>query len=441
MLCVKPADEALEHVNFYLSNRSSLQHSLSMCQEGQVPGFSRETTSSSATNLVDINFQWIDNSADARVAISAIAQHETYFLDTEFHREKTYFPQLALIQIAAGSDIYLFDPLRIDVDDFQPLFNGDHTCVLHAAQQDLDVLSQSIGAIPSRILDTQLLAGFLGYTQPSLASLLQSFLKVVVPKGDRLTDWLRRPLTRDQLNYAASDVAYLAELLELILQRLEEKGRTQWAIEACEELRMKKTGPQSPDDAWLRVKDIRTVKGRARWVAQSVARWREERAMSLDIPPRHVLSDIAILGIAQRAPRTADDLVQCRGVDARHANGQQGLALLSAIKDGVAAASQGELSFPSNDSDDLDKSMRPAATLVSAWVTELARTAELDAGLLGTRRDINELLSGLPHARLRHGWRAEIVGNDIEDLISGRKALTFSKNDGEIGLRLVDSAP
>lgn len=345
------------------------------------------------------------------------------------------------MQVAAGSEIYIFDPLRIDVSLFVDLFNSDKTCVLHAAQQDLDVLSQSVGAIPSRILDTQLLAGFLGFSQPSLASLLQSFLKVTVPKGDRLTDWLRRPLTRDQLNYAASDVAYLEELLQLISERLESKGRTQWAFEACEELRQRKTGPQSPDDAWLRVKDIRTLKGRSRWVAQSVSRWREERAMSLDIPPRHVLSDIAILGIAQRAPRTADDLVQCRGVDARHANGQHGSALLSAIKRGVEAASQGELSFPSSDTDDLDKSMRPAATLVSAWVTELARTAELDAGLLGTRRDINELLSGLPAARLRHGWRAEIVGNDIEDLISGRKALTFSRNDGEIGLRMIDSAP
>ena len=403
-----------------------------------MPGFSRDTTSSSATSPTDIDYLWIDTTAHAISAISEISQHDHYFLDTEFHREKTYFPQLALVQIAAGDRVYIIDPLSIDVSAFSPLFESDNTCVLHAAQQDLDVLSQSVGVIPSRILDTQLLAGFLGYTQPSLASLLQSFLKVTVPKGDRLTDWLRRPLTRDQLNYAASDVVYLPQLLEEILERLNSKGRADWAFEACEELRQKKTGPQNPEDAWLRVKDIRTVKGRARWVAQSVSHWREERAMRLDIPPRHVLSDIAILGIAQRSPRTADELLQCRGVDNRHANGQHGQALLEAIKRGVAASSQGELSFPSNDNDDLDKTMRPAATLVSAWITELARTSELDAGLLGTRRDINELLAGVPSARLRHGWRAEIVGNDIEDLVSGRKALTFARNGAEIGLQLVE---
>lgn len=405
-----------------------------------MPGFSRDTPSSSATNPVDIDYIWVDSNHDVAQLITELLTVDFYYLDTEFHREKTYFPQLALIQIAASGKIYVIDPLTIDLDHFHALFESSAVCVMHAAQQDLDVLAQSVGSVPTRILDTQLLAGFLGYTQPSLASLLQTFLKITVPKGDRLTDWLRRPLTRDQLSYAASDVAYLEELLSLLVARLEEKGRTQWAHDACEELRQKKTGPQPPEDAWLRVKDVRTLKGRARWIAQSVAMWREERAMSLDIPPRHVLSDIAMLGIAQRAPRTTEDLLHCRGVDNRHANGAQGRALLDAIQRGVDNSSQGDLSFPSSDTDDLDKSLRSAATLVSAWITELARNSELDAGLLGTRRDINDLLSGVPGARLRHGWRAEIVGNDIEDLVSGRKALTFMQNGPDIGLRLVDVA-
>ena len=403
-----------------------------------MPGFSRDTTSSSATNQVDIDYTWVDSNQEIVRALSEVSGVEYYYLDTEFHREKTYFPQLALIQIAARQRVYVIDPLTIDLDHFHTLFQSDSVCVMHAAQQDLDVMSQSIGSIPSQILDTQLLAGFLGYSQPSLASLLQTFLKVTVPKGDRLTDWLRRPLTRDQLSYAASDVAYLEELLGLLMARLDDKGRTQWAKDACEELRTKKTGPQPAEDAWLRVKDVRTLKGRARWVAQSVAMWREERAMDLDIPPRHVLSDIAVLGVAQRAPRSPDDLLQCRGVDNRHVNGATGKALLASIASGVESAKQGDLSFPSSDTDDLDKSLRSAATLVSAWITELARQSELDAGLLGTRKDINELLSGVPAARLRHGWRADIVGRDIEDLVSGHKALTFTQNGPEMGLRLVD---
>ena len=393
------------------------------------------------TDRLEITYDWIDSDKDLIDFTQEALSESHFYLDTEFHREKTYFPQLALVQIATSRRIVIIDPLMVDMKLLRPLFDGPGMCVLHAAQQDLDVMAQSCGYIPSRMLDTQLCAGFLGYSQPSLASLLQSYLKVIVPKGDRLTDWLRRPLTKDQLTYAASDVAYLAEMSSIIFNELEERGRMQWAIDACEELRVRPTGPNPPEDAWLRVKDVRTLKGRSRWVAQAIAEWRENRAMDLDLPPRHVLSDIAILGIAQKAPRTADDMLQSRGVDHRHVNGPQGRALLEAVQLGIENSGQGELSFPSHDGDDLDKSMRPAATLVSAWVTELARQSNLDAGLLGTRKDINDLLGGAPGARMSEGWRAEIVGRDIEDLVAGRKALTFTKENGGNGLRLVDVTP
>ncbi len=393
------------------------------------------------TDRPEITYDWIDSDKDLIEFTQEALTESHFYLDTEFHREKTYFPQLALVQIATSQRIVIIDPLMVDMKLLRPLFDGPGMCVLHAAQQDLDVMAQSCGYIPSRMLDTQLCAGFLGYSQPSLASLLQSYLKVIVPKGDRLTDWLRRPLTKDQLTYAASDVAYLPEMSTIIFNELEARGRMQWAIDACEELRIRPTGPNPPEDAWLRVKDVRTLKGRSRWVAQAIAEWRENRAMDLDLPPRHVLSDIAILGIAQKAPRTADDMLQSRGVDNRHVNGQQGRALLEAVQLGIERSSDGELSFPSHDGDDLDKSMRPAATLVSAWVTELARQSNLDAGLLGTRKDINDLLGGASDARMSEGWRADIVGRDIEDLVAGRKALTFTKENGGNGLRLVDVTP
>ena len=390
------------------------------------------------TAQAELTFTWIENDADLDKCFSYVLDFPEYFLDTEFHREKTYYPQLALVQICAGGQIFLIDPLMVSADKFFKLFDGDGICVMHAAQQDLDVLSQSVGCVPRKIFDTQLASGFLGYTQPSLSSLAQSLIKVTVPKGDRLSDWLRRPLSQDQLQYAASDVVYLPELNELICDQLLTLGRLQWAQAACEELRIKPTGPNTTDNAWLRVKDVRTLKGRARWLAQSVAQWREERAMSLDIPPRHVLSDIAILGIAQKAPRTTEEILKTRGVDQRHLNGAQGQALLEAIRKGIASAQEGDLFFPASETDDVDKSMKAAVTLVSAWIAELARQSSLDAGLLATRRDIVELLTELPEARLANGWRAEIVGHDIEDLISGRKGLTFRKSDNDRGLKLVD---
>jgi len=162
--------------------------------------------------------------------------------------------------------------------------------------------------------------------------------------------------------------------------------------------------------------------------------------MQLNIPPRHVLSDIAILGIAQKAPRSLEELSKCRGVDQRHLGGIHGEALLSAVTSGIHSSQGSDLSFPTNDNDDVDKSMRSAVTLVSAWIAELARQSSLDVGLLATRRDIVELLSGAPTARLSQGWRAEIVGRDITDLVSGKKALTFLGPDGGGGLQLVEVA-
>lgn len=385
--------------------------------------------------------EWVDSDGLLREFVGYAMGHREYFIDTEFHREKTYFPRLALIQIGVGERIALIDPVAVDTSLLRPLFESDSLAVFHAAQQDLDVMTQSMGFIPSRIFDTQLAAGFVGYSSPSLVNLAASLLRVTVPKGDRLTDWLRRPLTNDQRNYAASDVVHLPELMRLINEDLERRGRTQWSVEACEELRTRPVGPTDPDEAWLRVKDIRTVKGKSRWVAQSVARWREERAMSLDIPPRHVMSDIALLSVAQRCPRNAEELSSCRGIDGRLTHGNLADALLNSVRAGLAKAETGDLAFPAPEGEDLEKSMRPAVTLVGVWVAELARQSDLDPTLLGTRKDIVDLLAGAPGARLAEGWRADILGRDVELLIKGRMALTFRSEGSEMGLAMVPVEP
>lgn len=381
--------------------------------------------------------EWIDDESALVDFVAHALNHDAYHIDTEFHREKTYFPRLALIQIAAGDRIALIDPLAVDAALLRPLFESDSLAVFHAAQQDLDVMTQSMGFVPSRIFDTQVAAGFMGFSSPSLVNLAASLLRVTVPKGDRLTDWLRRPLTNDQRNYAASDVVHLPELRRLISEDLERRGRTQWSVEACEELRTRPVGPVDPDDAWLRVKDVRTVKGKSRWVAQSVARWREERAMHLDIPPRHVMSDIALLSVAQRCPRSSDDLGSCRGLDGRLTHGNLADALLGAVRRGLEGSESGDLSFPAPEGEDLEKTMRPAVTLVGVWVAELARQSDLDPTLLGTRKDIVDLLAGNEGARLAQGWRADILGRDVELLIQGRMALTFRSEGDHIGLAMV----
>jgi ribonuclease D len=388
---------------------------------------------------VNDRIEWIDTDAALDDFVRFAVTHPAYYLDTEFHRERTYFPRIALVQIAVGDRLAIIDPLSVDISLLTPLLTSSSLAVLHAAQQDLDVLSHSCGAVPMRLFDTQLAAGFLGHSTPSLVSLLSTFLKTSLPKGDRLTDWLRRPLTEAQIIYAANDVVHLPDLENRIVSELEERGRTLWAVEACEELRTRPTGPGDPMNAWLRVKDVRGLRGQSRWVAQSLAKWRELRAQELDIPVRHVLSDIVIVSVSSRMPRTANELGHIRGLDDKLARGSVGTAILDAVADGIGRA-DGDLALPTSDGDDLEKSLRPAVTLISAWVNELARQQHIDPQLLATRSDIVDLLRNAPKARLMEGWRADIVGNDVEDLLHGRRALSFGPLDnGARGLRLVDT--
>lgn len=375
--------------------------------------------------------RWIGDQASFEAVVDTLIDQPRYALDTEFHRERTYYPKLALLQLAWPGDIVLVDPLALDMSSLRRLFAADTLAVLHAAQQDLDVLTHACGAVPTRMFDTQLAAGFTGYSTPSLSSLLQSELSVIASKGDRLTDWLRRPLTTDQQSYAASDVAHLLELHDRIVAKLERMGRLEWALEACEELRTRPTGAIDPEVAWLRLKDVRVLKARSRGIAQAVAAWRERRAAASDIPVRQVLPDLAILGIAQKHPTSQAELAQSRGVDERHSRGAISTEILAAVADGVRR----EVNVPILDVDELDRSLRPAVTLVSAWVSEVARTQRIDTALLATRADLVALLRGDADARLASGWRAELIGDGIKRLVEGSAGLTF---DGKGGLRLID---
>jgi ribonuclease D len=380
-----------------------------------------------------VTHRWVDAQHEFEELVDLLTTRPRYAIDTEFHRERTYYPKLALVQIKWDDEIVLVDPLAVDMSPLKRLFASPALAVFHAAQQDLDVLTHSVGCVPERMFDTQLAAGFTGYSTPSLLSLLHAELGVSASKGDRLTDWLRRPLTADQQHYAAGDVAHLLELHDRLTAKLSALGRLQWALDACEELRTRPTGAADPEQAWLKLKDVRVLKARARGVAQAVAAWRERRAAAVDVPVRQILPDLAILGIAQKHPSTPAELAQARGVEERHARGPLGQEILAAVREGLSR----EVDVPSPDGDDLDRSLRPAVTLVSAWVSEVARAERIDTALLATRSDLVALLRGDADARLASGWRAEILGDGVRSLVEGRAGLTF---DGKGGLKLIPTA-
>ncbi|MFI5045182.1 MAG: ribonuclease D [Acidimicrobiales bacterium] len=381
------------------------------------------------TTAIETPSTFIADDAQFASLIDRLVDKERYAVDTEFHRERTYFPQVALVQIADDEGVALIDALAVDLAPFARVLEGPGLAVMHAARQDMEVLDRACGIVPSRLVDTQLVAGFLGYTSPSLATLMERELKVRLPKADRLTDWLRRPLGSAQLAYAAADVSRLLELYDQLWARIEERGRAPWVLEACEELRTEYRGPRDPDEAWRRIKELRHLKGSTLAVAQAVASWRELRAIETDQTPRFVLSDLAVVSVASAAPTDIDELRSLRGIDGRNLRGGLGEDLLRVVKD-----SQGSVPtrVPTLSVPELSAELRPAVPLISAWVSQRSRELELETALLATRSDLEDLLRGVPEARLTHGWRAEIVGEPIRKLVAGEATLAFERSVGLI---------
>ncbi len=372
-------------------------------------------------------FDLIDDDGAFRRLVDRLRGARRYAVDTEFHRERTYFPQVAVVQLADEHGIAVVDALSVDLTPFADVLEGPGLAVMHAARQDLEVLERSCGTVPSRLVDTQIAAGFLGYTTPSLATLLERELGVRTAKADRLTDWLKRPLTPAQLEYAAADVAHLLELHDGLERRLKERGRTAWVDEACEEIRTEPRGPRDPDDAWRRIKEIRHLKGSSLSIAQAVAGWRERRAASSDLTPRFVMSDLGVVSVASSAPRSEDELRSLRGLDGRSLRNGTAEELLAIVDD---ARGRAPMRSTPNPVPELPAELRPALPLIAAWVSQQARDLDLETALLATRADLEALLRGAPDARLSTGWRAELVGEPIRRLLSGEAALVFERGRG-----------
>ncbi|HEX2850208.1 MAG TPA: HRDC domain-containing protein [Acidimicrobiales bacterium] len=377
--------------------------------------------------------RWVADPDSLRTLVAELCEQPVYGIDTEFHRERTYYPHLALVQIAWPGHVALVDPLAVDVAPLGEVFAGPRLAVAHAADQDLEVLDRACGTVPTRLFDTQVAAGFLGYSSPSLATLVERSLGTHLTKGDRLTDWTRRPLSDAQKRYAAADVDHLLALHARISSRLEEFGRLAWAEEECELLRERSHQPQDPETAWWRIKETRSLRGAARGVAQEVAAWRERRAAEVDRPPRTILPDLAILGIAHRQPTGAGELREMRGLDARHLRGGAADEVLAAVAAGLRLPREA-LRLPVVD--DLDRVLRPAVTLVSAWVAQLAHDLKIEAALLATRADLVAFLRGDPTARLANGWRSELLGRRVRQLVDGEAALAFRPGRGDLVLEV-----
>ncbi len=357
---------------------------------------------------------------------------DRYGLDTEFIRERTYYPKLALIQIAWADGLVLIDPLAVNVAPLAALFRReDALAIVHAASQDLEILLQEVDAIPAKMFDPQIAASFLGMSSPSLAKILAEMLEVQIDKGAQLTDWTRRPLPKDALRYAASDVEYLLALHDELEARLRNEGRLGWALEESERFRAVDRGPKDPLRAWWRLKGRARLRRRGQGVAQALCEWRLLTAREEDRPVKWILKDVAILGMAQRPPKDARALTKLRGVDAgqvkRRSNG-----ILGAVERGLSMSDE-DLCLPAPKPDRASGDIASIALLAMAWVSARSEETGVDGAILATRDEVQRWLRDDHDVRFLSGWRRELLGADLEAIKSGERAVTVAAD----GLALV----
>ena len=251
---------------------------------------------------------WIDRDPPMDELAGALADAPWIGIDTEFMRERTFFPKLCLVQISAPGGIWLIDSLKVRRFDplLAPLTAGHSSKILHAARQDLEALFLLTRKVVTPVFDTQIAAGCIGMkSQVGYAELVKTLLDVSIGKSQTRTDWARRPLSAAQLAYAAEDVVHLQEIAERLRERLEQLGRTQWAAEDCAQLANPELYDPQPAAAWKRLKGLAQLPPAARGAAMTLAVWRERLAREKDLPRSWILSDPGLFSLAQARPADA----------------------------------------------------------------------------------------------------------------------------------------
>ena len=372
------------------------------------------------------------------------AQGGRIAIDTEFVSERRYQALLCLIQVAVpdpaaerGVRTEVLDPLE-GSPDFSPLARvlADPLVevVMHAGRQDVAILRRTLETEVRNIFDTQVAAGFLGFgNQEGYESLVRKVLNVKLKGSEGFTRWDKRPLTPQQLEYAADDARLLLALGEELESLLEERGRLQWAREESRSLE-EISDERNVQRSYERLPRLGRLGEHARAVAFELAEWREEEARSADRAPGSVLPDQALVELARRTPRDKHGLEQIRGLPPQTLH-RRADALLAAMERGRSRTAPRPPAEPPL----REPADAPLVSLAQALVRHRSMESGVAVELIATQAELTALVSSLrrgengDHLRVANGWRRELVGDELKELVSGRRALSV---DPEGGLRV-----
>jgi len=356
-----------------------------------------------------------------------LADTEFIAVDTEFMRERTYWPKLCLAQVAGPDDAAAIDALAegIDLAPLDELMaNPKVLKVFHAARQDLEIFYLRMNKVPQPLFDTQVAAMVCGHGEAaSYESLATKLAKAKIDKSSRFTDWSRRPLSERQISYALSDVTHLRVVYEKLKRQLDKTDRFSWIAEEMAVLNEPGTYRADPEQAWRRLKP-RGASPRLLGTLREVAAWRERTAQRIDIPRQRLLRDEQLLEIASHSPKSVEELAMTRGLGRGFAEGWQGRELMEAIE---KARKVPDSELPVRDRP--PEQLRAPSAVVDLLRTLLRLKAEeagVAARLVASADELDRLAAGKRDVHALSGWRREIFGSDAVSLIEGKLALALS---------------
>jgi ribonuclease D len=376
------------------------------------------------------DIQFIDTADDLHELCQAMKKAPWLAMDTEFLRETTYYPKFCLLQIATLDWVACIDPIALEgkMDELFGIIN-DPTIIkiMHSCHQDVEIFYQLSGQLPQPIYDTQLVAPLLGYQEnPGYAMLVSGFLNINLSKIQTRTDWSQRPLSTEQIKYAADDVIYLAKIYCMMEEQLKELGRENWLKEDFEKLLNPDLYDIPAEKAWLKIRGKNKLTGKQLAIVQVLAEWREKAAKKSDKPKNWIVRDEHLVDMAKLQPTTVRDLSKIRGVTAGfiRRSGQKICELIAIAQDLPTLKVKTKAK-----SGKKNQKQEAILDILSGIVRLRASENSLNPIVLATRKDLEAFIEGNENCVVLNSWRYIMVGEELQHIVQGKKSITVSPSE------------
>ena len=353
-------------------------------------------------------------------------QEKFLAIDTEFIRDSTYYPSLCLIQIAGMDFAGAIDPLaKLDMSPiWELLLNKNILKIFHAGRQDLEIFFGLIGEIPSPIYDTQIAAMFCGHgDQIGYEGLVNSFLGLSVNKEHQFTNWLQRPLSNDQINYAISDVTHLIKIFPLINNVIKDNNREDWVRNELEHLSKKELYQINPDDVWKKIK-LKNSNPKMLNLLKHLASWRESQCKKRNLPRNRLIRDDVLINISFSKPKTISELKKIRAIP-RNLSNVDFYQILDVIENALKTKREEWPLVSNSTSSKISKGSLELLKLLLKYCSEESGLAEK---VIANTEDLKSILAGQKKdMKIFTGWRNEIFGKFALSLLNGKLAFKIDK--------------